>query len=392
MAKSKYKGVYLNPKNGRYFYLTKLKQKDGSFKSVKSKSIYTSPLICYSDLQKLKSTFFYNNNNDNQEKARKNKEVTTINKKEQQNIVVNKFHLKFIVDDYIRAYELKNRESSTDSLRYIIGSHFYNYFTEKYSIKQMCKNDVLLDYKKHIISLPISISWKNRILSVYRSLVERAFYLGIVTQQEYGLVKINLEPLKEVNAKKQDLEEDNFYTVEEYNKFRSVIDDEQYLLAFDVLFYGGFRIGELLAITVGDVDFETSSIEINKQKNKKGSFSEVKNKNGYRKTLIKKDVFERLKKYILDNKLTSNRAVFNFSRTSLRRKNVEYQQKAGLKHIRIHGFRHSCCSYLLQVFINNNLPINFKYIADHLGDSIDVVQKVYMHLYQNESTKMLDLI
>ena len=240
--------------------------------------------------------------------------------------------------------------------------------------------------------MPISISWKNRILSVYRSLVERAFYLGIVTQQEYGLVKINLEPLKEVNAKKQDLEEDNFYTVEEYNKFRSVIDDEQYLLAFDVLFYGGFRIGELLAITVGDVDFETSSIEINKQKNKKGFFSEVKNKNGYRKTLIKKDVFERLKKYILDNKLTSNRAVFNFSRTSLRRKNVEYQQKAGLKHIRIHGFRHSCCSYLLQVFINNNLPINFKYIADHLGDSIDVVQKVYMHLYQNESTKMLDLI
>ena len=51
---TKYKGVYKNSSNGKYYYATKVKDENGNFKSIKSKSIYDTPIQCYSDLIKLK--------------------------------------------------------------------------------------------------------------------------------------------------------------------------------------------------------------------------------------------------------------------------------------------------------------------------------------------------
>lgn len=59
-----------------------------------------------------------------------------------------------------------------------------------------------------------------------------------------------------------------------------------------------------------------------------------------------------------------------------RKKNV--YQKAGLPHIKVHGFRHSCVSYLL------SQGMSYRTIARWVGDTEEVVLQTYSHLIPDE--------
>ncbi|WP_051599265.1 tyrosine-type recombinase/integrase [Metaclostridioides mangenotii] len=55
-----------------------------------------------------------------------------------------------------------------------------------------------------------------------------------------------------------------FWTLEESNTFISVVDKKDIKLAFNILFWTGIRIGELMALTLSDIDICNSLIDINK--------------------------------------------------------------------------------------------------------------------------------
>jgi integrase len=64
---------------------------------------------------------------------------------------------------------------------------------------------------------------------------------------------------------KSNAEEMHFWTREEFSKFiDSVMDKHQSYMAFMMLYWTGIRLGELLALTVDDVDFEKRTIRISK--------------------------------------------------------------------------------------------------------------------------------
>lgn len=55
------------------------------------------------------------------------------------------------------------------------------------------------------------------------------------------------------------------WTKDEYQKFsEAVIDKPQSYYAFEILYWAGLRVGELLALTPADIDFERKTITINK--------------------------------------------------------------------------------------------------------------------------------
>lgn len=57
----------------------------------------------------------------------------------------------------------------------------------------------------------------------------------------------------------------DFWTVDEYQKFIQTMEPgSRYYLIFEILFWTGCRIGELLALTPKDVDFERNQISITK--------------------------------------------------------------------------------------------------------------------------------
>lgn len=60
-------------------------------------------------------------------------------------------------------------------------------------------------------------------------------------------------------------EEMLFCTKEEYLKFAKPVKDKPYsYYAFQILYWCGLRLGELLALTLQDIDFENKVIKITK--------------------------------------------------------------------------------------------------------------------------------
>lgn len=391
MAKSHYKGVYLNKSNGRYYYATRVKTSTGDFKSVKSKSIYTSAILCYAELQKLKSTIF-----DEPLKVKESSSKTTKKPLIKNNIINNTSYNNYnssslycLGSELLSIYNKTKRANTVRSKKLTLNS-IYNYFGKDKCISDINSNDIIdfIAYlkNKNLVSI-------GKVISTLKQLIERAFYSSYITQQQYGAFKLDLATFNAGSIVNPNKREKTFYTLEEYQKLQNVIDNDFDKLIFDVLFYGGFRISEFLAIQFKDLDVENHAIKINKQLNTTNDgFAPVKNKNGNRTTIINKAVFNRLYDYCIKNGLLENDIIFSMSRLTIARKVRIYCKLANVPYLNPHGFRHSCCSYLFQVYIKNNMVPNFQFIASQLGDSVAMVQTTYSHLYESENEKMQDLI
>ena len=67
------------------------------------------------------------------------------------------------------------------------------------------------------------------------------------------------------NMGREEKKEMLFWTTEEYKKFsEAVIDKTVSFYAFEMLYWTGMRLGELLALTMEDFDFEKNTVRINK--------------------------------------------------------------------------------------------------------------------------------
>ena len=172
----------------------------------------------------------------------------------------------------------------------------------------------------------------------------------------------------------------NIWSVEEFNKFISVIDDSYFKLLFETLFWSGLRISELKALTKTDI--KDNSLYINKILDSKytKNFTTPKTSNSFRKVLMPS--------WIIENLLNiPNDLLFPTSETHIRRKLNEYIAKSQVKPIRIHDFRHSHASYLF------SKGVNIKAISTRLGhSSISITLDVYVHLLQDNQTEIIDLI
>lgn len=392
MGKSKnYKGVYKNGSNGMYYYSTKIKQSDGSYKSIKSKSIYESAIQCYSDLLKVKESSQTNidiievKETITHESTIKNKAPTPYCDKKMFNEVV---------DEFLTLFKSKNKESTYYVSLSRIKKSIIPLF-ENLSITFACSTRALVEFKNHLKNLPITNKYRNQLIRHFIQIAEFSFYSNYITQQEFGLVKLTLIKFKE-NAETtkptRKKREKKFYTLDEFNQFIKVVDDEQYKLIFNLLFYGGFRRGELLALKVNDFDSEKNLVKVFKTLNNQNKITTTKSVNGVREVYLKKDVALMLKNYIETNNLQDDDTLFKVSFMTIINKSKIWMQKAKLENLNIHGFRHSCCSLLLETYKKHNIAIDFKQVASFLGDKVETILEVYYHLYGNENTRIIDLL
>jgi len=64
---------------------------------------------------------------------------------------------------------------------------------------------------------------------------------------------------------KKDAEEMQFWTTEEYKKFREAVKNKpRSYMAFETLYYTGMRIGELMALTKADIDLTAGVVTVSK--------------------------------------------------------------------------------------------------------------------------------
>ena len=79
--------------------------------------------------------------------------------------------------------------------------------------------------------------------------------------------------------------------------------------------------------------------------------------------------------------------IYPLRETTIQIKKNKYCDLAGLKRIRIHDFRHSCASFL----INNGASIVL--VSKYLGHSkISMTLDTYTHFYKNQLEDIRDMI
>lgn len=270
-------------------------------------------------------------------------------------------------------------------------------------------------YKKHIkpyfgnmlvdkIKIIHIESWQNEIIKLnYKNdYLEKIQYI-VKTTLAYGVRKLQIDKspfdyidyVKNPNEKREEMK---FFTLQEYEKFKSVITDKKHIVLFDMLYWTGMRISELQARTWNDLNFTNGNLRIH-------SNWDNKNKQLTNTTKTKKDRIIYVPEKVLDeleelydkcskiDGFNDNFYIFG-TNIPIPHKTVEnaknkYIKEYNEKHpkrpipkIRLHDFRHSHVSYLA----NNGADVWD--IAERLGHSREMVENRYSHMFPEKREKM----
>lgn len=205
--------------------------------------------------------------------------------------------------------------------------------------------------------------------------------------------------LKENSCKKVDkmgranAKELNFWTKDEYEQFRQGFTEEEelYRIIFQMLFWLGCRVGELLALTSEDIDFEGGTVSISKtyyRRNQMDYITPPKTESSNRKITIPKFLQEELKNF-LDRQygLTPEERIFPITDRAIQKKMKQKTEQAKLKPIRVHDLRHSHIALLIEKGMQ---PL---VIAQRVGhDSVNTTMNIYGHLYPNKQKQVADML
>lgn len=213
-------------------------------------------------------------------------------------------------------------------------------------------------------------------------------------QWDFNLRKFynKLEPFKTPGALKKEMD---FYEPEEFFKFISVVDDLRYKCFFELLYYCGLRRSEARGLQWKHIDFKNKLLTVSQQvlnpSNSNAStewyISSTKTEASNRTipvptTLLNdlselKKTNERLSKFkqtwfVLGDDVPMATGRMYFYRD-------KYAEKAGIRRIRLHDFRHSCASAL----ISGAAPITA--VSNFLGHSETTeTLETYTHMFKKD--------
>ena len=238
----------------------------------------------------------------------------------------------------------------------------------------------------------LSVRYKNRILGTFKQII---IYSNKIHNTSDAIIKF-INNFKSINEIKKEM---NFFTYEEYKKFDSEILEFNYHVFFEILYFLGLRQGEAQALNWNDIDFEKGTLSITKTlttkiKGEKWTISSPKTKSSNRILPLTNRLKNDLKTLKNDAKqykdFSENWFVFGntfpFPETTIQKKKNCYCDIIG-KRIRVHDFRHSCASLLI------NKGASIALVSKYLGHSnIAITLNTYTHLYKSELEEMTKIL
>lgn len=293
--------------------------------------------------------------------------------------------------NYLKYIELKQKPTSVLSFKRKFDYLILPYFKNK-KINKIKESDIVF-WQIEIEKKGYSYGYKKNLFYCLTAFFDYCILFYNIKKNVPRLVgnfKYN-----DINKNKIDI-----WTISEYKSFINSVDNKIYKILFEFLFLTGVRKSEALALNFNDVDFDNRIITINKSISKdlingKRIILPPKTKKSIRKILIDKNLIDNLKdlqNYYINNFKNYNNNFFVFggskpiSCTTLNRKKDYYCEKANVKKIRIHDFRHSHATILY----NNNVSVAT--ISKRLGhSSIKTTLDVYVHA-ENEEIKAVNML
>lgn len=278
----------------------------------------------------------------------------------------------------------------------------YGYSKKKSYIESLFKIKVkdfnIIQYelwKQQINNTNLGTTYKNDIYKFLKSIMN---YGALWHNFNFTGVYNKMTNFKNPNEPRREM---SYYTYDEFKQYISCEDDLRCKCVFEIFYYCGLRKGELKGLIWKDIYFDKKVLSVNKQiiqlyGRKNYHLSDTKTRDSKRIVPIAKVLLNDLKELYEHNKKTMHgfnddffvacdaRPIFD---SSIYDRRTYLANKANLKRIRIHDFRHSCASPL----INNGTNVTL--VAKYLGYTKSVeTLNTYPHMFSTALDNVVSLI
>lgn len=266
-----------------------------------------------------------------------------------------------------------------------------------YYTKENMINNLILPYFKDMPVKDITAvsvrQWQNTLLSDSKGYSQNYLHtvnghLSAIFNYAVKFYGLRLNPARECGKIKSKATKINYWKLEQFNTFMQLIGETYPVRTmFLLLFWTGIRVGELLALTLDDFDFEAHTLHISKsfaRLNKTDIIQTPKTEKSNRIISIPAFLEDEVKKYAakLYDYEPSER-LFNVSKELLTYYIKKVCEASDLPKIRIHDLRHSHASMLI------NMGFSPLLVQERLGhEKIETTLNIYSHLYQDTQEEL----
>lgn len=287
----------------------------------------------------------------------------------------------------------KIKDRSYNDMEYLFSLHILPHWSElqinKITLKKIEDWQTKLLNTTHKVrnqEKHFSNKYLESIQMQFKAVLRYGYQMGYTNDQRiifFDYAKRNDEQKKEMQ----------FWEPDEYNRFISVCDELPYKTLYSTLYWCGIRLGEALALNWNDVDFKKKTISISKSYSKHThQITSPKTKNSYRSVIVPDKCLSLLEALKNEQKCiigyNDKNFVFYFNKpldeNAIRERKNNWCKVAGIKQIKIHELRHSHVSLLIHLGFS---PFD---IAKRLGHTVEMVNNVYGHWFNEAQQSMVD--
>lgn len=257
--------------------------------------------------------------------------------------------------------------------------HFGNMIVSDISTKDVMKwQNMLLTAINPITGRPYSKSYLKTVHNQLSAMLNHAVKFYGLNQNPAAIVG-NMGSEKEIR--------NSIWTLEQYKKFAEVMMDKPVsFYCFEVLYWCGLRLGEMLALTPADINFIKKTISVSKTYYRSKGVDHItspKTPKSVRNVTMPDFLCEELKEYLqMNSNISANERMFPVKKDYIEREMLRGVIDGNLPRIRVHDLRHSHVSLLIHI------GYSAVEIADRLGhESIDITYR-YAHLFPSAQLQM----
>ena len=302
--------------------------------------------------------------------------------------------------EYMATSKPEIRKTTYDKKASLYEHHIEPFLADK-SLKDLTPK-LLTEWKLYMESKGMRLVSKRNAFAQLKSMLSYAVTMEYIAKN----------PISKISNFKDSNEEENnisFYTPEEFLKYKaSALEiaaetgNYDYYTFLCTLYYTGCRKGECHALRWSRIDGDIIHIKKSISQKTKGADTETlpKNKSSIRAVKAPMPLIEILAEQKERQKLHAKILGVEWSEdfficgllqplrdSTIDKENRKIAKAAGLHHIRIHDFRHSHASLLI------NAGINVLEVSKRLGHStIDQTLKTYAHLFPSEEARALSVL
>lgn len=293
------------------------------------------------------------------------------------------YNFEVVYSHYLDYIKNRQKNQSIRTLKERFEKKIIPYFKE-FDVNKINRLDYV-NFQNEIEKYNYSNSYKKNLHYLMTNFFDyciKYYNVDCNVAREVGQFKLNNIPIKH-----------DFYNLSEFNLFINFVDKFLYRTFFEFMFFTGCRPGEAMALKFNDLSYR--NISINKTIDEHGSrqISSPKTFTSNRTISIDKKLYKSiliLKKYYINKYNTDINNLFIFgglkplSPTTINRYKIKACQKANLRPIKLHEFRHSHATLLLdkKIMINE--------ISRRLGHSkVSTTLDIYTHTSLKQEKRVI---